>query len=440
VAEGRRSGRPAQERRRSAGRGRAGARAKRWSRTERERRRGRAFTPEEKKLADQMMATLERVWPGFRKWLVLNLTILTLAVLTLCGGARSGNGWLTLSALARAMPLTIAEKMREKRLWRLLRNKSLDAGVMTPLLIRLVLGERPPAWIPIVVDQTTIRGVQTIVAGIRLAGRTLPVAFTCFQYDEIRKSQNVIESALLKLVVASLPPGCKPLFLMDRGYARVDLLRELRLLDIPYLIRGRKQTMIRVAGERLSLGRLRYRARRPKRYVHVLYHGTKREPVDVVVYHDPSFKEPWFLLVPPESEKLLPTTEVVQLYRERMWVELTFRDWKTHLGVRGLQLESDPARRLERVLLALTVAYILLVHLGASPAGRRVRQDCEVLRRVPRHGTRRRLGALTIGILLLSLARFTELARYELLALLRDLRRGVGCAATAASRQDRGEP
>jgi len=132
------------------------------------------------------MATLERVWPGLRKWLVLNLTILTLAVLTLCGGARSGNGGLTLSALARAMPRTTPEKMREKRLGRRLRNKSLDAGMMTPLRIRRVLGERPPAWVPIVIDQTTIRGVQILVAGIRLAGRTLPVAFTGFQDDEIR--------------------------------------------------------------------------------------------------------------------------------------------------------------------------------------------------------------------------------------------------------------
>lgn len=378
------------------------------------------------------MATLERVWPGFRKWLVLNLTILTLAVLALCGGARSGNGWLTLAALSRAMPLTTGEKAREKRLYRLLRNRSLDGGVMTPLLVRLVLGEQPPAWIPVVVDQTCIRGVQTIVAGVRREGRTLPVAFACFEYSEIRKSQNVLESALLKLVAASLPVGCKPLFVMDRGYARVELLRELRQINIPYLIRGRKQTLIRLARERLSLGRLRYRVRRPKRYVHVLYQGTKREPVDVVVYHDPQFKEPWFLLVPPESEDLLPTADVVSLYRQRMWVELTFRDWKTHLGVRGLRLESDPACRLERVLFALTVAYILIVQLGASSVGHRVRQDCEVLRRAPRHGTRQRLGALTVGILMLSLARFVEQARRELLDLLRNLRRGTGCPTAAA--------
>jgi hypothetical protein len=93
-----------------------------------------------------------------------------------------------------------------------------------------------------------------------------------------------------------------------------------------------------------------------------------------------------------------------------MHIELTFRDWKTHLGIRGLRLEIDIAPRLERLLLALTVAYILAVLLGAGPTARRVRADCEILRATPRHGTRRRLSALSVGILLLSLARFAALA------------------------------
>jgi hypothetical protein len=73
------------------------------------------------------------------------------------------------------------------------------------------------------------------------------------------------------------------------------------------------------------------------------YQDTMQEPVEIVVFHDPDFQEPWFLLVPAGSEAQLPTAEVVALYRERMHIELTFRDWKTHLGVRGLRLEVDVA-------------------------------------------------------------------------------------------------
>jgi hypothetical protein len=379
------------------------------------------------------MDMLRRLSPELGKWLAVNLAVLTVAMLQLWRGARSGNGWLTLCALSRALPLDESEKARSKRLYRLLANNNLDGTAMTPLLVRVVLGDKPPPWVPIVVDQTDIRGVQTVMAGIRLVGRVLPVAFATFTHEEIRKSQNAIESALLKLVAASLPAGCKPVYVMDRGYARAALLRELRQLNIPFLVRGRKQTIVRLGERRMSLGRLPHRKGEPKRYVNMAYQSTVREPVDVIVFHDPVFKEPWFLLVPANSEAQLSTEQVVALYRERMFIELTFRDFKTHLGVRGLRLEVDAAARLGRLLLALSLAYVVAVLLGACEAATRVRADCEVLRRTPRHGTRRRLSALTVGILLLSLARFVQLARCALARILRAAARGKGVLAIAAN-------
>jgi hypothetical protein len=212
---------------------------------------------------------------------------------------------------------------------------------------------------------------------------------------------------------------------MDRGYARASLLKQLRTLSIPFVLRGRSNTIVRVGNRRLSLGRLARRLGQARRYANAAYQDSSQEPVDVVVFHDPQFKEPWFLLVPAGSRAQLPTDDVVELYRERMHIELTFRDWKTHLGVRGLRLEVDAPARLGRLLLALSIAYILAVLLGAGEIAQRVRAYCEVLRSKPRHGTRRRLGALSIGILALSLRRFAELARDELDRLLTGFERGV---------------
>ena len=127
----------------------------------------------------------------------------------------------------------------------------------------------------------------------------------------------------------------------------------------------------------------------------------------------------------------MPTDEVVALYRDRMHIELTFRDWKTHLGVRGLRLEVDAAPRLGRLLLALSLAYILAILLGAGPLAARVRTHTEVLRATPRHGTRRRRSALSIGILALSLPRFVNLARDELERLLTGFECGLAAAELA---------
>jgi len=391
---------------------------------QRKRRAGRAFDPEQEPLIERVLHLLTAVTPELGRWLSLGLALLTVAMLQLWRGARSGNGGLTLCALSRTLPLDERERARSKRLYRLLRNASLDGTQMTPLLVRLALGAHPRGWVPIVVDQTDVQGTQVLMAGIRIAHRVLPVAFACFEYDQIRKSQNAIENSLLLLIAACLPPGCKPLFVMDRGYARASLLKQLRTLNIPFLIRGRSNTIVRVGGKRLSLGRLPHRLGHPRRYSHAAYQDTAQEPVDIVVFHDPHFQEPWFLLVPAGSAALLPTAEVVALYRQRMHIELTFRDWKTHLGVRGLRLEVDPALRLGRLLLALSSAYILAVLLGSGPMAGTVRRHCEVLRSRPRHGTRRRLSALSIGILALSLARFADLARRELGRILTALQRG----------------
>jgi hypothetical protein len=390
----------------------------------RPRRAGRAFEREHAPTITRVLQVLGAAAPDLGRWVSLGLALLTVAMLQLWRGARSGNGWLTLCALSRTLPLDEQEKARSKRLYRLLRNAALNGTEMTPLLVRLALGAAPRGWIPIVVDQTTIRGTQVLMAGVRVAHRVLPVAFACFEYETIRKSQNVLEESLLLLIASCLPPGCKPVFVLDRGYARASLLRYLHSLNIPFIVRGRRNTIVRVDDERFSLGRLPHRVGRACRYTNVAYHLTSRVPIDVVVFHDPTFKEPWFLLVPPGSTAQLPTDEVVDLYRERMHIELTFRDWKTHLGIRGLRLKADIAPRLGRLLLALSIAYVLAVLLGAGPLAARVRAHTEVLRSTPRHGTRRRLSALSIGILALSLRRFANLARDELARLLAGFERG----------------
>lgn len=389
------------------------------------RRAGRAFEPEQAPMIERVLQLLAAVAPDLGRWLSLGLALLTVAMLQLWRGARSGNGGLTLCALSRTLPLDQNEKARSKRLYRLLRNASLNGTEMTPLLVRLALGARPSGWIPIVVDQTDVQGTQVIMAGIRVAQRILPVAFACYQYDKIRKSQNVIENSLLLLIAACLPAACKPVFVMDRGYARASLLKELRMLNIPFLIRGRSNTMVRVDAKRLSLGRLPHRVGRPQRYTNATYQDSAQEPVDIIVFHDPGFREPWFLLVPAGSQAQLPTADVLALYRQRMHIELTFRDWKTHLGLRGLRLEADPPLRLGRLLLALSSGYILAVLLGSGEMAPRVRTYCEVLRSQPRHGTKRRLSALSIGILALSLARFADGVRAEFDHILAALQRGL---------------
>ena len=165
--------------------------------------------------------------------------------------------------------------------------------------------------------------------------------------------------------------------IFDRGYARAELIKDLNQGQQPFLIRARRnvivQTKVQGRRRRLSLGRLPHRTGCPIRYRHVLYHSTKTEPVDVIVYCEKGFAEPWFLIVPPDSESWLPTKEVVGLYRQRMQIEQCFRDWKSHLGLRGLHLQVQKSERLLRVLMGFTLAYLIVLLLGTDPLAERLR-------------------------------------------------------------------
>lgn len=153
----------------------------------------------------------------------------------------------------------------------------------------------------------------------------------------------------------------------------------------------------------------------------------KAEPVDVIVYREKGFQEPWFLIVPPNSESWLPTEEVVGLYRQRMQIEQCYRDWESHLGLRGLHLQANKSERLLRVLMGFTLAYLIVLLLGSDPLAERLRPHFERERHKPRHGTRKVLSVLSIALHILSDSRWQQ-ARKRLMQILARLAQGRGVA------------
>jgi hypothetical protein len=75
----------------------------------------------------------------------------------------------------------------------------------------------------------------------------VPVAWVDFEYPwtTLRPaSQNLAERYLLAWVAEAAPPQARLLFVLDRGYARVELIQELNAWRQPYLIRGRGKVII----------------------------------------------------------------------------------------------------------------------------------------------------------------------------------------------------
>lgn len=381
-------------------------------------------------LLEQVLALLAVCRGEIRATVIKNIGLVTFAMVQLFEGARGGHGWLSRAAIARCLPLSEQPSSKEQRLYRFLGNPRFTPEVLIPLLLSLVCGTCGSCPLPMVLDQTTVGGICTLLIGVVYEGRVLPVAFSCFTYSKIHKSQNILEHSLIVAVMSCFPRGSRPWLIMDRGYARVDLLIQLREQWIPFLVRAKKNVTIYEGGKSKSLGRFCAPLGRVRAY-RVHYHSRKKEPLLLVIFHGRGYKEPWYLLAPIDTE--LTAEQIVDLYRRRMNIEQGFRDWKTHLGVRGLLFKSEnPAPALTRLLLAFSLSYIICISLGASAEGYAARALIEIPRRRPRHGTRRTLSVLSIGILRLSLPQFAASARRELQALLAYLCTGKGLIAAAA--------
>ncbi len=116
-----------------------------------------------------------------------------------------------------------------------------------------------------------------MLMGLVFEGRVLPVAFSCFTYRMIQKSQNILEHALILAVMSCFPLESRPLLIMDRGYARAALLIKLLREGIPFLVRAKKNVLVYYQGKAKALGRFPFKTGQIQFYS-VLYHSNKKSP------------------------------------------------------------------------------------------------------------------------------------------------------------------
>lgn len=356
-----------------------------------------------RQLYQEIEETLEETFSDVRLTVIKTLAHLVLSLVLVLRTPRGWYGKLSLSGISRTMLSEGSVKSRYKRLHRFLDNPHFHIEQLSPGLLELVAGENSLSLLPLIVDQTAMGDTQVITGSYPIEGRSVPLVMATFEYPELKSSQNKLEEEFLRKLASAVPKERKVVWIMDRGYGRVSLLVCCRQEKWLYIIRGRSQVMVEYQEQgrlrRVGLGRLPHRQGVARRYRGVIYHDLIKEKVDVIVYRESGFKEPWFLLVPPCSEELLPTEEVVNWYRKRMRIEVSFRDFKSWLGVRGLRLKVRKAERLSHLLAGLALGYILLLALGSSRFGNQLRGELEILRTKKRHGTRRTLSVLSIALL-----------------------------------------
>ena len=109
---------------------------------------------------------------------------------------------------------------------------------------------------------------------------------------------------------------------MNRGYARVSLISAINKTNNPYIIRSPRNVLIEVVingrRKKMMITRLKYKMGKVCLYKNVLYHSSKKEKVNIVVYHEPKQQEPWYLIFHANYDINISAEDIVMLYKRRM--------------------------------------------------------------------------------------------------------------------------
>jgi hypothetical protein len=300
-------------------------------------------------------------------------------VLTVCAGLRRSQaktlselvagtmrvGRVSLAEIGRSLLGGTAAKHRIKRAWRFTSNRRVEISTAMQGVIAQLVKRHKKKPLLVALDWTEIRNFHTLMAAAVIQGRAIPLLWASYPEWVLYRSQNNLEEGLLRLLRTMVPEKVRVILLADRGFGRTEMGRLCRELDFHYVIRIRPDVWVRAErfrGKLLDypvkkgicrmLRRVEYRRQNPllQNVVVRWKHGLPKRR-----------DECWFLM----TDLDWPPQMLSDLYGKRMVIEEFFRDDKNRrngFALRNIQIRH--ADRIDRLLLILALAYILLVGLG----------------------------------------------------------------------------
>lgn len=292
------------------------------------------------------------------------------------------SGKVGLAAIARGMLDSTTVRHRIKRIWRFESNEGVSASQAMVCLTKWILCGS--GQVPIALDWTDLGDHVLLAAKVAVCRRAVPIAWLVMKkavFDKDRKSRNDAEEQLIGHLRKAL--GKHPwILLADRGFCRADLIVKLKAWGVNFVIRACGSTWVEGGGLSGLLDNVPRPVGRARRYEDVLYQKRRKVAVGLVVTHREPAAEPWYLLT-----NVAGVREVVGLYRQRMWIEESFRDAKSNLGLAQLWLATP--ERIERMLILVALVMLLAVLVALQYRARYGDRD-------PQLSTKKRGGTLSI--------------------------------------------
>jgi hypothetical protein len=298
---------------------------------------------------------------------------------------------LTLTEIGRRFASASALRHRIKRADRLLANRHLqrDAkGIYGALARMLLVGVAEPL---IVIDWSDLKADQSLHllrASLPVGGRSLTL------YEEVHTQRNLgnrrVQHRFLQRLKTLLPATADPIIVADSGF-KVPFYREVERLGWRWVGRVRGRDTIKLKYRWRSCKNLFKEAtttptalgigawvrsnplraafvlvRKPKLGRRAKTAAGKRSRSKKSQQAARNAREPWLLVA---STRLAdwPAKRLVAVYRQRMQIELSFRDMKSQHFGEGLECSaSNGTGRFTVLVLIASLAAILLWLIGTA--------------------------------------------------------------------------
>jgi hypothetical protein len=349
------------------------------------------------------------------------------AVVCLLGAQR-----VTAAALARALPAEHAGSGRSclRRVRRWWCGPALDQAAISPALIRLALTLlAADQRVVVALDTTRLGPWEVWLAGIVIAGRTLPIGWAVIPYPWPKGRFRATTLALIQQLQGAFPAGARWTLVADRGFPSAALFAQLRQGRTDFSVRLRLSDWVTVRGVyatvavHLAAGRLvvgqrtaaamgcrrpaqplvrgwvvvsaavaalpkhkqnpgtaRERAKRAKAHAQHRIHklGRKTKPPSATAQR---YAQTWVLFTTAPT-----VVQAVAEYAQRMPIAETFRDWHNGWGVRAAVVALPTEAMVHRLIGVVCLTYHLQMHLGqrvsVDPLGQQRRAQWTVTDRV----------------------------------------------------------
>jgi hypothetical protein len=309
----------------------------------------------------------------------MNRTDVVAWVLSACAGCLRLSQVKTLSVLVaatlRIQRVSLANigrtmhgavKHQIKRCWRFCANDRIETSDAMQGIISKLLKKRKKSLL-VSFDWTDIRGFHTLMAAAVVKGRSVPLCWASCAGNtfEGHRSRNAFEESLLLVLRSMIPARVKVTILADRGFGRTELARFCQRQGFHFVFRVQPDVWVQGPGYNGKLldypvyqgiaqvlRNFSYRQKNPA-LVNVVIHWRKNLP--------PERDECWFLITDLKAS----AQRISRLYGRRMTIEELFRDGKNKRNGWSLRdTQITKAERIDRLLLILALAYLLLCGIG----------------------------------------------------------------------------